>query len=68
MLNWEKKQRLFKLAYLVFLLFLSVFWYFKMGKPFHVIVLMPFLILNASDRVCLICDCRMIYYALEDDE
>ncbi|KGN55923.1 protein cornichon homolog 4 [Cucumis sativus] len=26
MLNWEKKQRLFKLAYLVVLLFLSIFW------------------------------------------
>ncbi|KAK1564506.1 hypothetical protein Q3G72_004772 [Acer saccharum] len=26
LLNWEKKQRLFKLAYLVFLLFLSIFW------------------------------------------
>ncbi|KAG6577590.1 Protein cornichon-like 4, partial [Cucurbita argyrosperma subsp. sororia] len=26
MLNWEKKRRLFKLAYLVFLLFLSIFW------------------------------------------
>ncbi|KAK4843531.1 hypothetical protein QYF36_009377 [Acer negundo] len=26
LLNWEKKQRLFKLAYLIFLLFLSIFW------------------------------------------
>lgn len=26
MLHWEKKQRLFKLAYLIFLLFLSIFW------------------------------------------
>ncbi|KAF8380424.1 hypothetical protein HHK36_027910 [Tetracentron sinense] len=26
MLNWEKKQRLFKLAYLVILLFISIFW------------------------------------------
>lgn len=39
MLNWEKKQRLFKLAYLVFLLFLSIFWYSEMGKIFHAIVL-----------------------------
>ncbi|KAJ6962597.1 hypothetical protein NC652_001301 [Populus alba x Populus x berolinensis] len=26
MLNWEKKQRLFKLGYLIVLLFLSIFW------------------------------------------
>ncbi|XP_030524624.1 protein cornichon homolog 4-like [Rhodamnia argentea] len=26
MLKWEKKQRLFKLAYLILLLFLSIFW------------------------------------------
>ncbi|KAK3434506.1 protein cornichon homolog 4 [Eucalyptus grandis] len=26
MLKWEKKQRLFKLAYLIILLFLSIFW------------------------------------------
>ncbi|KAK4770640.1 hypothetical protein SAY87_031172 [Trapa incisa] len=26
MLKWEKKQRLFKLAYLIILLFLSMFW------------------------------------------
>ncbi|KAH7864809.1 hypothetical protein Vadar_034093 [Vaccinium darrowii] len=26
LLNWEKKQRLFKLGYLIFLLFLSLFW------------------------------------------
>lgn len=26
MLNWEKKQRLFKLGYLVFLLLISLFW------------------------------------------
>ncbi|RVW50726.1 putative protein cornichon-like 2 [Vitis vinifera] len=26
LLNWEKKQRLFKLGYLIFLLFLSIFW------------------------------------------
>lgn len=26
LLNWEKKQRLFKLGYLVFLLFISLFW------------------------------------------
>ncbi|XXG67340.1 hypothetical protein AAC387_Pa06g0710 [Persea americana] len=26
LLNWEKKQRLFKLVYLVVLLFLSIFW------------------------------------------
>ncbi|KAK3041029.1 hypothetical protein RJ639_026826 [Escallonia herrerae] len=25
-LNWEKKQRLFKLGYLIFLLFISLFW------------------------------------------
>ncbi|KAF8379319.1 hypothetical protein HHK36_028753 [Tetracentron sinense] len=25
-LNWEKKQRLFKLVYLIILLFLSIFW------------------------------------------
>uniref|UniRef100_A0A7N0ZZD3 Cornichon family protein n=1 Tax=Kalanchoe fedtschenkoi TaxID=63787 RepID=A0A7N0ZZD3_KALFE len=25
-LHWEKKQRLFKLAYLIFLLFASIFW------------------------------------------
>ena len=27
LLSWEKKQRLVKLFYLVFTLFLSVFWY-----------------------------------------
>nr|KYP67212.1 ER-derived vesicles protein ERV14 [Cajanus cajan] len=27
LLSWEKKQRLIKLFYLVFILFLSVFWY-----------------------------------------
>lgn len=27
MLKWEKKKRLFKLGYLVMLLFLSLFWY-----------------------------------------
>ncbi|KAJ8449350.1 hypothetical protein Cgig2_002482 [Carnegiea gigantea] len=27
MLHWEKKKRLFKLAYLIFILFLSLFWY-----------------------------------------
>ncbi|CAL5432852.1 unnamed protein product [Camellia sinensis] len=26
LLNWEKKQRLFKLGYLIFLLFISLFW------------------------------------------
>ncbi|PKI56165.1 hypothetical protein CRG98_023433 [Punica granatum] len=26
MLKWEKKQRLFKLAYLILLLFLTIFW------------------------------------------
>ncbi|KAJ0088599.1 hypothetical protein Patl1_33275 [Pistacia atlantica] len=26
LLHWEKKQRLFKLAYLIVLLFLSIFW------------------------------------------
>lgn len=26
-LNWEKKQRLFKLGYLIFILFISLFWY-----------------------------------------
>ncbi|XVE64981.1 hypothetical protein DITRI_Ditri07aG0145300 [Diplodiscus trichospermus] len=26
LLNWEKKQRLFKLAYLIVLLFFSIFW------------------------------------------
>ncbi|KAK6947658.1 Cornichon [Dillenia turbinata] len=26
MLSWEKKQRLFKVAYLIILLFLSIFW------------------------------------------
>ncbi|KAK6935261.1 Cornichon [Dillenia turbinata] len=26
MLGWEKKQRLFKLAYLIILLFLAIFW------------------------------------------
>ncbi|XP_071707556.1 protein cornichon homolog 4-like isoform X3 [Rutidosis leptorrhynchoides] len=25
-LNWEKKQRLFKLGYLIFLLFITLFW------------------------------------------
>ncbi|XP_057513321.1 protein cornichon homolog 4-like [Actinidia eriantha] len=25
-LNWEKKQRLFKLGYLIFILFISLFW------------------------------------------
>ncbi|KAA8521931.1 hypothetical protein F0562_012755 [Nyssa sinensis] len=27
LLNWEKKQRLFKLGYLIFLLCISLFWY-----------------------------------------
>ena len=31
LLNWEKKQRLFKLVYLVVLLFLSIFWYFDLS-------------------------------------
>ncbi|KAL2516934.1 Protein cornichon4 [Abeliophyllum distichum] len=26
LLNWEKKQRLFKLGYIIFLLFMSLFW------------------------------------------
>ncbi|CAI9755377.1 unnamed protein product [Fraxinus pennsylvanica] len=26
LLNWEKKQRLFKLGYVIFLLFMSLFW------------------------------------------
>ncbi|KAH9721520.1 protein cornichon [Citrus sinensis] len=29
-LHWEKKQRLFKLAYLIFLLFLSIFWFLNL--------------------------------------
>ncbi|XP_059599323.1 protein cornichon homolog 4 isoform X1 [Vitis vinifera] len=32
LLNWEKKQRLFKLGYLIFLLFLSIFWYSDQRK------------------------------------
>ncbi|MBA0881362.1 hypothetical protein Goshw_028295 [Gossypium schwendimanii] len=32
LLHWEKKKRLFKLAYVVVLLFFAVFWYFSKSR------------------------------------
>lgn len=70
LLHWEKKQRLFKLAYLIFLLFLSLFWYIVNTLSFcyeHGFLRILKLLTQAFSTWFYV-SVRMFYSALEDEE